>query len=588
MAIKFYGSCSGTSGGKYDIWLGVKENFQSIENNSTNITVKLFLKRNDSISASAYNLNESDNSVTLTVGGTVRVKKNIAVDTRNGATVTLAAWTGDVTHGTDGSLSLSVSGSFKISGTGLSGGSVNGNFDCTDIPRASTLTLSKTVLCPGDTVGAVIKSASSKFSHRVKWILGSSSVTHTLAAGIVKDSFTVPLSWSEEITEGKSGKIKVVLSTYKGSENIGTKSCYINFKIPDNEEFLPSFSLVTQRIDKNVPPELGEYVKSKSQIKVDIRGLTLKHGATVFGYSVKVGDAAVKTLPAVFDINKAGELDVSVTVKDSRGFSVKKSTVISVCDYSAPFVKIKSLSRCDESGIKSTVGTRVLAEYEPVFSSLNGKNTAKVTYRYRKADSQVYSGELELNGSPCVLPEGVFLDSSSYIVEMRITDLITGDGEFYERSVPSSAVPFNIRRGGTGASFGCYAEHDNRLTVAWDLDLKGQLIYKELPLEISEGFSEPYSEIRYYPPLGTVLLRVRLTAAKALQGNTDYIIGSVKERTTAYFTPLNVVITPLDGCIAAGGIKSKSGEIVIRTDKGVSKGDYIYISGLFFADYLLE
>ena len=61
MAIKFYGSCSGNAGPKYNIWLEVTENSQSIENNSSNVTLKLKLKRNDGYAESAYNLNETEN-----------------------------------------------------------------------------------------------------------------------------------------------------------------------------------------------------------------------------------------------------------------------------------------------------------------------------------------------------------------------------------------------------------------------------------------------------------------------------------------------------------------------------------------------
>ena len=160
MAINIYGSCSGSSGNKYDLWLNVAQNSQSIEDNKSNVTVRLYLKRNDGYSSSAYNLNEDSNSVTLKVGGKERVNKNLSIDTRNSTKVLLASWTGEVSHNDDGSLSLPVSGSFAMGGTGLSGGSVSGSFSCTDIPRASTLTLSKSSLNPLDSVGASLITAS--------------------------------------------------------------------------------------------------------------------------------------------------------------------------------------------------------------------------------------------------------------------------------------------------------------------------------------------------------------------------------------------------------------------------------------------
>ena len=586
MAIKFYGSCSGSSGSKYNIWLTATENSQSIEKNTSNITVKLYLKRNDTVSSSAYNLNESDNTAKLTVGTDTKVSRNLAIDTRNGATVTLASWTGDVSHSADGTLSLALGGSFTMTGTGLTGGSVSGSFKCTDIPRASSLTLTKTSVNPGDTVGATVTAASTKFSHKVKWYIGSASVTHNLSAGVTSDVLTVPVSWAEQLTNAKKGKISILLTTYKDTKKIGSKTYSLSFVIPSESEYLPEFSLVTQRIDGSVPEDFGEYVKGRSRIKLDISGLKLKYGASVSSYTATVDTISKNSVPSTFDLNKAGNITVSVTVRDSRGFSVKKSKTVSVCDYSAPCLKINSLSRCDENGIKNTSGTRLLADLSPVYSSVGGKNIPKITYKYKKSDSSVFSGEIELGESPCVLPDGEFLNNSSYTVAFRITDSVTTDGEFFEREVPSSAISFNIRNGGKGAAFGCYAEKDDELTVAWDLNVKGRLNYENLHIDISEDFPENYAKVRYYPSLDMVFLRIRLTVQKVMSANTDYIVGTIGGIPTALFTPLNIRINCDNGAVASGGIKFKTGELIIRSENNIVPGDYIYISGMYYADYI--
>ncbi len=585
MAVKFYGSCSGSSGSKYDLWLNVVQNSQSVEDNTSNITVKLLLKRNDGYSASAYNLTESSNTARLIVGGSTKVNKNLSIDTRNGVTVTLASWTGDVNHNSDGSLSLSLSGSFTMGGTGLSGGSASGTFDCTDIPRASTLTLSKSSVNPEGTVGATITTASSSFNHKIKWSLGASSVTHTLSSGVASDVFTVPVSWVNEITNAKSGKISVVLTTYKGTKKIGSKSYTLKLVIPSQSAYLPEFSLVTERIDNSVPATFEEYVKGISQIKLNIENLSLKYGATVASYNARVDTLSKSTLPATFDLVKSGEITVSVTLKDSRGFSVKKSTTISVADYSVPTITVKSLSRCDETGQKTTSGTYILADLDAKYSSVNGKNVPRITYKHKKADTDIFSGEIEITDTTCILPDGEFLNNSSYTLAFKITDSITTDNEFFEREISSSAIPFNIRKGGKGASFGCYAENDNELTVAWDLNVKGKLFYEDVPLEIPQTISEKYSTIRYYAPIDLVVLRIRLTAAQTLAANTDHIVGTITNRPTALFTPLNVRINYESGNLASGGVRYGNGDIIIRPTEDIAQGDYIYISGMYFADY---
>lgn len=587
MAIKIYGNCSGSSGSKYNIWLTVTENSQSIEDNSSNVTVKLLLKRNDGVSSSAYNLTASDNTAKLKVGGDTKVSKNLAIDTRNSVTVTLASWTGDVSHNADGTLSLALDGSFTMSGTGLTGGSVSGKFKCTEIPRASALTLTKTSVNPGDTVGATVTAASAQFSHKVKWYIGSASVTHNLAAGVTSDVLTVPVSWAEQLTNAKKGKISILLTTYKDKKKIGSKTYSLSFVIPSQSEYLPEFSLVTQRVDGDVPENFEEYVKGKSKITLDISGLKLKYGASVSSYTAAVDTISKNSVPSTFGLNKAGNITVSVTVKDSRGFSVKKSKTVSVCDYSAPVLKINSLSRCDENGVKNTSGTRLLADFSPAYSSVGGKNIPKITYKYKKSDSSVFSGEIELGDSPCVLPDSEFLNNSSYTVAFKITDSVTTDGDFFEREVPSSAIPFNIRNGGKGASFGCYAEKDNELTVAWNLNVKGEFVYENVSAEISEGFSDSRVEIRYYAPLGAVFLRIRLTTEKVLEANINHTVAVIRERQPAMFSPFCVTIGGEDGIMFVGGIKY-TGEIIVRSNISVPAGRYVHIGGMYFADYNKE
>ncbi len=583
MAVNFYGTCTGSSGSKYDLWLNVKQNSQSIEDNSSNVTVKLLLKRNDGYSSSAYNLTEGSNTARLIVGGSTKVNKNLTIDTRNFATVTLASWTGDVSHDADGTLSLSVNGSFTMGGTSLDGGSVSGSFQCTDIPRASALTLSKTSVNPEDTVGATVKAASPSFNHKIKWSLGNSAVTHSLSAGVTSDAFTVPVSWVNEITKAKSGTITVALTTYKGTKKIGSKSYSLKLVIPSESAYLPEFSLVTERIDNSVPRDFGEYVKGKSQIKLSIENLKLKYGATVSSYTAKVDTSSKASLPATFDLVKAGKITVSVTVKDSRGFSVKKSSTISVCDYSAPSITINSLSRCDENGNKITSGTNILADFSSAFSSVNGKNIPKITYKYKKADSSTFSGEIELTDSPCILPDGAFLNSNSYTLAFKITDSITTDNEFYERIVPSSAIPFNIRNGGRGASFGCYAENDNELSVAWDLNVKGNLLYENVLVENSSLVKEKRGIIRYIPCMEVVFVRLRFEVNKALAANENHVIAVFPDKIPSLFTPITVSINTSADKKGRGAIRSGTGELIVNSDEAIDAGDYIYVSGVYFA-----
>ena len=86
MAVKIYGSCSGSAGKKYNLWLEVTQNGQSVKNNTSNLTVVLKLKRNDGYNDSAYNLNKNDNNAKITINNTEKTAQTLAIDTRNQAT----------------------------------------------------------------------------------------------------------------------------------------------------------------------------------------------------------------------------------------------------------------------------------------------------------------------------------------------------------------------------------------------------------------------------------------------------------------------------------------------------------------------
>ena len=109
------GSCTGGSSTKYSIWIDWSENSTSTEYNRSNVTVAMKVQRNDGYASSAYN-NNAVNNVKLYVDGNCKVDNNIAIDTRNSAVVTLATWTGNITHNADGSKILPLSGNFAMVG----------------------------------------------------------------------------------------------------------------------------------------------------------------------------------------------------------------------------------------------------------------------------------------------------------------------------------------------------------------------------------------------------------------------------------------------------------------------------------------
>lgn len=580
MAVNIYGACSGSSGKKYDIWLKITQNSQSVSDNSSNISVGMYLKRNDGYANSAYNNTASDNTVKLTVGGETKVSKNLKIDTRNSAVVTLASWTGNVGHSADGTLQIALSGSFSMNGTGLTSGSVSGSFKCTDIPRSSTMSLSVSSVNPGDTVTATVNSASSAFSHKITWKLGAKSSVTSIAAGKQAATFTIPTEWTNQVTNAKTGTVTATLATYKGAQKIGSKQYSVKFVIPDSDAYKPSFSLNVERVDNGVPSTWKEYVKGVSRVKLSVSDLTVPYGAKAVSYTAKVSSVSKTTLPAVFDLPTAGKITVSVTVKDSRGFSVKKSSAVTVVDYSPPSLEIKSFSRCDENGNIKSSGESVLIKYSVKKSSVNSKNTAQLSVQYAKSPASSFSEEQTLSGTHAVVGDNTVSATSSYVFVFTVTDAL--NSVTFKRILPSADIPFNIRNGGKGAAFGCYAEKDNELSLAWNLKIGGSINYEEVTFTPSETVDAvgAYSSVRYYPWIGLCYVRLRVKTAESISAGKTCVIGSVQ------YSPN--LFAALSGYSPASqlsaGIKYKSGEIIVVPVSDVAAGEYIYVNGVFFAD----
>lgn len=124
---------------RYGTWISWKRNSTNIPNNTSNITVTVYVQRVDGYTGeSAWNLNDKP-SVTLKVGGTNKTATINYIDTRNQKLCTVATWTGDVTHTANGTLSLALSCSWTLSGvSALASGSISGTASLDTIPRYAT------------------------------------------------------------------------------------------------------------------------------------------------------------------------------------------------------------------------------------------------------------------------------------------------------------------------------------------------------------------------------------------------------------------------------------------------------------------
>lgn len=578
---KFNGSCSGSSAAKYDLWLDVKQNSQNIEDNKSNVTIKLKLQRNDGYSASAYNLTESNNSAAIKVNGTTKFSETLAIDTRNGVTVVLAEWTGNVTHNDDGSLKLNLSGSFTMGGTSLTGGKVSAEFSCTDIPRASTLTIGDSSVTPGGSFTFGISGVSS-FKHKITCKIGSKvSKSEEISAGTAAGKFTIPESWAEYVTDEKKTTITVVLATYKSSKLIGSRRYSITFKIPDTAEYKPEFEV--ELTESGSPAGWGVYLKGISKLNVTLKNKKFKANAELKSISIKFDGVTKKKSGSVFEILNSGTKNVVVRLTDSRGYYTEVKEEISVKEYFPPSIKIKSVARCNENGETKTDGAYLLVNFTTRFCEVEELNRATVRYSIRQKGSTTVTEENEVtSNSPIIIGSGGIQSQVGYEILMTIADSVTDDEARFK--LGTIGIPFNIKKGGQGAAFGCYAENDNELLVGWNLNVRGLMTYERLTVNISdELISEVRGLARWFSCMQIVFVRMRFKLAKDLEANKRYTIGTFTGNPPSLYTPLNIHIGTGVTKKGSAAVESGTGELIISSDSSVSSGNYIYISGIYYS-----
>ncbi len=586
-----FGSCTGSTGSKYDLWITVIQNSQSLAQNKSNITTNFFIRRNDGSANSAYNLIDGSNTVLIKVGGETKLNKSITIDTRNNVYCLLGSWTGDVTHNSDGSLTVPVYGKFTMGNDTLTGGTVSGSFKCTTLGKASTLTFGNTTVNPGGTVTVTVNSSSSSFTHKIKWTLGTKSQTVTLGSGVVNADFTVPLAWTTEIQKSLTGTLTATLETYSSNVKTGTSSYNVKVIIPATDQFKPSFDLVLTRNDNGVPASWGEYVKGVSTLTVLPDNVTYKYGASYYSISMAVGSFVQYEIPSTFELTQSGSVKVTVTVKDSRGLVTVKSTTINVCDYSPPSVNVNLIIRCNNEGAIDSMGTSGLLKSKLAVSSVNGKNSYSTIIKYRQSLTGSWSTGEELSSESQVFGEGLLDINKSYTVSVLIKDSITTQGVETILNLPSGDIPFNIRKGGKGASFGKFSESDNLLDVNWDLkvnggiELSGMLNYEKVLCQCTEKAENMVADLRYYPALDTVFVRIKLILATDLAANDTHYVAKVSDRFPGLFMPMSCLVGFENGGQSTAGILYGSGYIVVRSDTPMYKGTQIYISGFYVADY---
>lgn len=456
------------SSGWATLILNVSESGTSATTNSGKISWSLQVK----MLAASGSYNNGGANITVTVGGVQRYKGNSfsLQGVGKGSTKTIASGSFTQSHSADGSLSLSCAASFT-SGVGLGNASISSKtFTGTTIPRATQPALSASSVNLGSSVTINIPRASSAFTHKLYYKIGSGSWV-SIATGVgTSYSWTVPKSIASSFPNNSSGVIVIAADTYNGSTKIGSKQVNLTVKVPTTAEFMPVVSSLTvsESVSKVTEAFGSRYVQGLSQLNVKATA-TGSYNSTIKSYSTSVD--GVKYNSAAFTsnvINSVGTIPITVTVTDSRNRTATKTINVSVIAYSLPTITVMSYQQCNADGTANNEGTSTKVVISGKVASVDSQNSRTLILKWRKSTETTYQTR-NLSTSGWEFSVETIINNTAIDETYEFVAVLSDKIKTVEKEITTGTVALSFLAGGNGLAIGKEAEKDGICDVAYKL-----------------------------------------------------------------------------------------------------------------------
>lgn len=450
----------------FNLSVSFTETSTSVERNTSSLVIEGYIKPNGTLFDTNYN-----NTLTLkwydSKNGWKTVTSANIQDLMSNDAYYVSGTLG-VEHNADGTLSgyaqiewTRHSNNASVIYVPPSGSVATSTTALTTIPRASSISsLSGTSL--GSSVSVGISRASSSFTHKVEWKIGSSSYVTASSNATMSASFTPDVSYASQYPNGTSCTCTVRVTTYNGSTQIGssvTSSCTLS--VPSS--VIPTCSNISlSRIDNGVPSSWGVYVQGYSQVTASISGSGI-YGSSISSYYISgTGKSTNSSSLTSGVLTSSSTYSFSAYVTDSRGrTSSTKSASITVYAYSKPSISLTA-HRCDSSGNITSSGTYLKITCNYSYASVNGKNSITRSVSCNGASNTSFS-----SGTSFVLNANCSV-TSMYTVTASISDAL-GNSATATVLIPTDERVMNVKSNGKGVAFGGFATKDNAVYSYWDV-----------------------------------------------------------------------------------------------------------------------
>lgn len=497
--------------------------FQSIPSNNSTVTCKVFLQSVDqygAMYAPAVNqgyvtLNGERKNFTATSDLSAYQKKLLFA----------ANWV--VGHNADGTKDFKVTCSYNVNVTfaGVYYGTTvwEGFGTLNTIPRTSSVSVSPATIKFGEKTKIHINRASGSFTHTLTFQWYGNNNTFASKINYVDYDFTPSIDLSRYIPNGTSGWGTIVCETYSGGTKIGSSSAKLTINTVNDSRFQPVINGFTiSEGNPAVTTAVGAvYVQSKSKLKVAVDASS-KMYSTISKIETKVGNATYtgSSIMSGF-VAESGNLNVVVTVTDSRGYKATSSKTINLAPYRNPTTTISALRRKDAqeivditwSGTSKAIGVDNTMGYKIEYQLIN--NSWVLLEQNSSATQESWSGK--------IVKDAIDIDK---VYNVRITMYDEFMSTVSTTVIPVAQVPMSW--GTTGASVGKVFEEGKE-----NFQVSGTSAIDYL--KVLKGFEQPVHRIAIKFPYcysnGSYLNRV---------GNFCWIDGTFR---ASHVTPAGSIVT---------------------------------------------
>ena len=253
----------------------------------------------------------------------------------------------------------------------------------------------------------------------------------------------------------------------------------------------------------------SKLIQGQSYLRLTSVSATAKNGASIASYSITIGGTTVSSTSGgtvnIGAVSQSGNLTLSVTAKDTRGYTSSKSVTVTSYAYAYPSLTSYAVGR------NSSVNTQIDISASGTFSNI-GSNSVTLKYKYKKTSAGSYGTETSVTPtmsggtfSYSATNIATFDEDSSYNFVITISDGI--QSAVYNIVVPSFNPLIAYRPNAIG--FGTVPQGTKRVEIAndWSLVANGKNnAFAYMPNSFQTGYSSGnlgYSRIATVTITGT-------------------------------------------------------------------------------------